>query len=303
MKYTFTFPPDFIFAVAERKLSLAREEALIQLLDDESPVVRNALVEEFQRIGEAGVILLSKVSRGGNRLLASRARVFLEKIQGPDPALEFTRFIRSVSYEIETGCLLLNRVVFPACEPAEVCMRLDAIASRARQLMLKPAAPWEKCRVINRVLFHEYGFRGNTESPDTPSNYCLPQVLLRRKGLPITLCILYQLAAQRCGLNLELVAVPGRYHVGCFLPDEPFYLDPFDRGTARSRDYLAETLISRQITPRDHYFLPATTGDVLCQCCRQLARVYSITNNPRQARIFAGFVREFEEVYQRTAQP
>ena len=58
----------------------------------------------------------------------------------------------------------------------------------------------EKCRVINRVLFHDYGFRGNHEDYTDPLNSFLDQVLARKKGLPITLGMVYLLVAGRLGL-------------------------------------------------------------------------------------------------------
>ena len=45
------------------------------------------------------------------------------------------------------------------------------------------------CEVINRVVFHEYGFRGARENFENPENSFLHRVLDRREGLPISLCV------------------------------------------------------------------------------------------------------------------
>src|SRR5438105_11705921 len=46
---------------------------------------------------------------------------------------------------------------------------------------------------LHDFLFDEMGFRGNTEDYYNPSNSYLPAVLQMRRGLPITLSLLYKL--------------------------------------------------------------------------------------------------------------
>lgn len=268
----------------------------MNLLDDESPVVQAALLEEFRRRGGTGLELLREISGGGNRILAAQARAFLEKLESPDAIEAFVRFIESLHYELETGCLLLGRTYDADCDTAEVCMSLDAIAARVRELTVQPVGPLEQCRILNRVLFHEYGFRGNSESFDDPRNSFLPQVMNRRRGIPITLCILYLLVAQRCDLQLEPVGMPGRFLVGFFSGSESFYVDAYERGTIRRREELYELLLENHITPRDDFFAPAPVSEVLCRCCRNLVHQYQARGEFERAETFQRFVRTFEEV-------
>lgn len=287
----------------ERVLDHKREEAIIRLLDDDSPVVQAALKEEFKRLDDAGIALLRKLARSRNRIVAAQARDFLEELQGPNTIKRFRAFIRSLNYELETGCLLLNRTVYPEVDVAETCMEIDAIAARCRELMVLPSSPWEKCKILNRVLFHEYGFRGNTENFDDPLNSFMAQVLERRKGIPITLSILYILVAQRCGLDLEPIGMPGRFMVGCFLEERPFYIDAYERGGVRTAEELKEILRRNNLKARPSFLAPSSVGDVLKRCCQNLVRQYSMKNNPSKAKLFASFVREFEVTYSKHANP
>ena len=82
--------------------------------------------------------------------------------------------------------------------------------------------PLEICSVMNRVLFHEYGFRGAGKDFENPQNSFLHRVLERRKGLPITLSVIYILIARRLGFDLEPIGLPGRFMVGCFSDERPF---------------------------------------------------------------------------------
>lgn len=287
--------------VAERKISARREQAIIQLLDDDSPLVREAVVMELRRLGSLGRALLRNVMRGGNRILTSYAREYLEDLQDPDTVTDFIRFIRSLNYELETGFLMLNRTIYPEFEPAESCMRLDAIAARCRELMVMPNSAIEKCRVINRVLFHEYGFRGDIDNLNDPRNSFLSEVLVRQRGRPISLSIIYILVAQRCDLDLAPVGMRGRFLVGCFLTEEPFFIDPFERGALRSVDELRDVLRKNKLDFCPSQLSPSPVGEVLSRCCSNIVRQLTYNNRPEQASLFSGFVHEFEAAYRRYA--
>src|SRR5262245_35519682 len=62
-----------------------------------------------------------------------------------------------------------------------------------------------KARVTGlcRYLFHEMGFRGNTQQYYDPRNSYLNQVLDRRTGIPITLATVAVAVARRAGLEAD----------------------------------------------------------------------------------------------------
>ena len=61
------------------------------------------------------------------------------------------------------------------------------------------------------MLFHEWGFRGNVEQYTDPLNSFIDKVLARRKGIPISLSVLYLLVSERLGMPLEPVGLPGPF--------------------------------------------------------------------------------------------
>lgn len=282
-------------------LSVAQREAFLSLLDDTSPAVRRALLVHFERLGPAAAPFLEAVSRGSNRVLARHATWFLDELKFSDPVAEFRGFIRSLNYELESGALLLARTVAPDLNAGDCCKALDEIASRCRELIADPASPREKCRVLNRVLFHEWGFHGNVEHYTDPRNSFLDQVLARRTGIPISLSIVYLLVAERIGLNLEPVGLPGHFIVGCFADDLPFFVDPFDRGVFRDADEIFDLLRANNITPKASDLSPTPVREVLCRSCRNLVNHYTAAGETERAKLFANFVEEFEGTYEKHA--
>jgi regulator of sirC expression with transglutaminase-like and TPR domain len=283
--------------------SLGSREAVLALLDDPSPAVRKSLLAYFSAQGEPARLFLEALAKDGGRLLSTHARGYLEELKFTDPAAEFREFIRSLNYELETGALLLARTVFPDLDIGLSCQRLDDLAARCRELTAEPLSVREKCRIINRVLFHENGYHGNHEHYTDPLNSFLPVVLDRRKGIPLSLSIVYLLVAQRLGIDLEPVALPGHFMVGCYLEDAPLFIDPFDKGVFRSPEEVFAFLKAGAHQPTVADLAPTTVREVLCRNCRNLANHYTEAGDVDRAKLFAGFVEEFESTYERHAQP
>jgi regulator of sirC expression with transglutaminase-like and TPR domain len=282
----------------------ATADALRALLDDPTPRVREGLLEEFRRLGDSGLSFLrATADDGGAPALAPHARHFLRELGGEDTVGLFLEFIRSFHYELETGMLFLERTVFPGVGPADTHGFLDGAAARCRQLLLTPSTIREKCLVLNRVLFHEYGFRGEAENYHDPRNSFLNQVIRRRRGIPLTLSVLYILVAQRCGIELEPIGLPGRFMAGCYSGDEPFFIDAYERGAFRTEDDARAYFRQLELPFDPTVLMPSPVGEVLTRCCRNLVNQYTAARDHAKAKLFAEFVHEFELAYRRHAEP
>ena len=284
------------------RLTVAEKEALISLLDDPSPAVHQALIAQFTRLGAEGSELLCAIANSTNRIASLAAGEYLRELKYSDPAADFRKFIHSLNYELETGMLLLNRTVNPALDVAGICTQLDALAARCRKLTPASRSLREQCRGLNRVLFEELGLRGNEENYTDPNNSLLDQVLSRHLGIPLSLSVVYLLVAQRLGLELEPVGVPGHFLVGCYEPEGPFYLDAFNQGQFLTPDDIFARLRSQQRMPQLSDLAPTPVREVLSRCCRHLAKHYTAAGDTAHARLFAGFVADFEAAYERHAQ-
>ena len=244
----------------------SERKALAALLDDPSPAVRQALRARFSERGPASADFLQELARQSDPERARHAAQYLRELNLTDPVGEFRDFIRSLNYELETGALLLSRTVNPALDVGACCLQLEAMAARCRELIAEPATAREKCRVLNRVLFHEHGLRGNSDNYADPLNSFLDQVLIRRKGIPISLSIVYLLVAERIGLQLEPVGLPGHFMVGCFEETVPFFIDAFNAGLLLSAEEVFELLKEIAIDASIIDLAPTPVREVLGRC-------------------------------------
>lgn len=289
--------------VSEDCFTKGRISAILRLLDDESEVVRRGIVAELERHPEEGGVFLREVSEGEEENLAGAARSLLEQLGWADGVKPFLEFIRSLKYELETGWLLLDRVAYPTLDVSGTLAFLDEVAGRCRELLTPPNSARERCMIMNRVFFHEYGFHGAAKDFNAPENSFLHKVIERRRGLPIALSALYLLVARRMDFELEPIGLPGRFMVGCFADERPFYVDAWSGGRLREAGEL-EAFLNLEGVPAEECsgaLLPVTAAETLIRACRNLVFQYEEAGDATNAKLFGGFVREFQDVLRREA--
>jgi regulator of sirC expression with transglutaminase-like and TPR domain len=140
------------------------------------------------------------------------------------------------------AALLLAKDEYPTLDIDDYLGRLDDLASRVRARLSANANVEETLVTMNQVLFDEFGFAGNTDDYYDPRNSFLNDVLDRKLGIPITLCILYMETAHRLGLDLEGVSFPGHFLVKFSTAEGELVLDPFSGGMPVSEEELVERL-------------------------------------------------------------
>lgn len=120
---------------------------------------------------------------------------------------------------------------------ADIVTRLSEIGAGVRDGKTRAA-------LLSRVLADEFDFLGDRETYDDPQNADLIRVIDRRKGLPVSLSILYVAVARRMGWTADALDVPG--HVLVLIGDDsrPIVIDPFRGGIAVEAAELAQLVAS-----------------------------------------------------------
>ena len=131
--------------------------------------------------------------------------------------------------------------VEPRLDVQGVMAQIDALAVKLKQRIAADAAPLQRLRVLNRFFFRELGFAGNVNDYYTPDNSYLHRVLDTRRGIPISLALIYIEIAQQIGLEARGVSFPGHFLIKLKMPQGEVVIDPFN-GRSLSRDDLVERI-------------------------------------------------------------
>ena len=170
----------------------------------------------------------------------------------------------------------------PGLDVQAVLADVDALALRLKGRLPPDAPVLHKLRSLNRYFFEELGFAGNVNDYHDPANSYVPDVLTRRRGIPITLALLYMEIAGQIGLHSEGVSFPGHFLVKMRLPQGEVVIDPFT-GQSLSRSDLEERLdLVRQAgAMRDAFDVPlglflqaAGPRDIIGRMLRNLQQIH-----------------------------
>ena len=129
------------------------------------------------------------------------------------------------------GALILAAEVRPEVDIQRGLETLAELAERVRPLVEAAKTPSEAVTKLNHCLFELERFRGNQERYDDPRNNFLDEVLESRRGLPITLSVLYVEIARRLGHEAYGIGFPGHFLAKVVgiedIPDREMIVDPF----------------------------------------------------------------------------
>lgn len=170
----------------------------------------------------------------------------------------------------------------PGLDVQAVLAQVDELGARLRRRIPADAAPLQRLRLLNRFFFQELGFAGNVNNYYDRRNSLLPAVLDSRRGIPITLAVLYIELAAAAGLKAQGISFPGHFLVKVTMPRGEVVIDPFS-GQSLSREELEERLLPfRQQqgalgddeVPLGLFLQPATGRELVARMLRNLKEIH-----------------------------
>ena len=171
---------------------------------------------------------------------------------------------------------------FPDLDVQQVLGDVDQLLARLKRRLPADAAPLQRLRLLNQFFFQDMGFGGNVNHYHDPDNSHLNVVMRTRRGIPITLAVLWLELAQGMGLKAMGINFPGHFMVKVNLPNGQVVIDPFT-GQSLSREDLAERLepykrrnglVDDFDVPVGLYLQAATPRDILARLLRNLKEIH-----------------------------
>ena len=133
------------------------------------------------------------------------------------PRDEFARLAALPDGEIDLAeaALWIAAEEYPQLDVAGYLEKLAALSEKLALDWPRDADLARRVQRLNRFLFAEQGLRGNTSNFYDPRNSYLNEVIDRKLGIPITLCILYIAVGRRLGLDVRGISFPGHFLAKC----------------------------------------------------------------------------------------
>jgi regulator of sirC expression with transglutaminase-like and TPR domain len=165
---------------------------------------------------------------------------------------------------------------YPDLDPSYWLHRLDEHAASV-EIRARGGDGADFLQSLHSYLIDDLGFRGNREAYYDPRNSCLNFVLEERRGIPITLSLLYIEIGRRLHREVRGISLPGHFLVEFRHGNFSVYIDPYHAGRFLTRQDCLEVAAQAaqvQLTADDPLFRGATKRQILLRMLNNLRGVY-----------------------------
>ncbi|BFU89428.1 MAG: hypothetical protein NTAFB01_06150 [Nitrospira sp.] len=250
--------------------------ALIRLLSDEDDRIVRTISGRLIDIGPSAVPLLQEAEIEQPEM-ADRIASVLEEIRGSklEDELASLAALSDDAMSLEAGAFLIARYAYPTLDVARYHEQLDTMADEVRARIGHRASGEEAVNSLNRYLFTEQGFKGNTKNYYEVENSYLNCVMDRRVGIPISLSAVYLLIGQRLALPLFGIGMPGHFLVKYESDRYKIFVDCFNGGALLTEKNCARFLTEAGYGFDDKYLQKSPVRAILSRMIKNLLAIYS----------------------------
>jgi hypothetical protein len=257
-------------------LTASEIDALLRLLDDDTPVVRERVAERLASSGGD----LSGWFAGHPRELTAAESELLAGMLRPAKRDTLVRQWQTALADAPTtvdfdwprvesmlGCV--SEFLHDGITPREpLAAALDGLAAAAR---VEGVA---EVMGLRKFLFEKLAFNGNQEGYHDPHNCDLAWSVSGRKSNPIGLCLIFILVGRRLDLVVEGVAFPGHFLSRIHPEGVPLIVDCFNHGQILFQDILLEPESDLTRQQRGMLRKTASPGTMLVRVLNNLASAF-----------------------------
>lgn len=184
------------------------------------------------------------------------------------------------SLPLTEAALALGQDAYPDLDIQGALAEIDALVLRLKRRIPEQISAVQKLNLLNRFFFRELGFSSNRNDYYDPENSFLNVVLHKRRGIAVSLAVLYIEMAQQLGLTVNGVSFPGHFLLRAQIPAGEVVLDP-TTGASLSEAQLMEMLEPYISRARESIgstlralLQPASSREIMARMLRNLKIVY-----------------------------
>ncbi len=188
--------------------------------------------------------------------------------------------------ELDRGALLIAKSIQPEIDIDHYLHLIDLMAEHVALRTRGLTDPRHIIRELNRYLFDDEKFKGNTDTYYDPRNSFLNEVLDRRVGIPVALSILYMELARRLEFKLEGVGLPGHFIIRHTQGGEELFIDPFNQGALLTEEDCRrrlEGLYGDKVPFDRRYLQPVARKRILTRMLNNLKAIFLHAQDPLSA--------------------
>lgn len=155
--------------------------------------------------------------------------------------------------------------------------RIDQFSQELKPRLVGVSYPMKQVQVINQYLYQEQKFQGNQANYYDPRNSLITDVLDSRRGIPISLAVIYLILSDRVGIPFDGINFPGHFLIKPRSPQLEILVDPFFGGEILFEQDCAqrlEQIYDQQLQLQPEFLLPVGVREILQRILINLKMIY-----------------------------
>lgn len=201
----------------------------------------------------------------------------------PTPLDYFALLVKSdVDFPLLEAAIAVAQDEYEDLDVQQVLGTVDQMIAKLQRKIPADAAPLHRLHILNRFFYLELGFAGNVNDYYAPDNSYINAVLKTRKGLPITLAVIWLELANSIDLKVTGVNFPGHFLIKIALPQGQVIMDPLDASSLSGQELASRLepfhknlgLEGDFEVPFGLYLQDATPRDIVIRLLRNLKEIY-----------------------------
>lgn len=208
-------------------MSTSKLQYMLQLIDDDSHIVREEIIKELKKYGSS---LENDLKEFSNILNPDRMKILQPLIDDNRREWLLSRWNDLYKFDndfeiLEYSLNLISIYLYGINTTYDLTNMLDELTEE-----FKNKIPYGDELDLATFLFQEKKIQGAKDDYYNPFNSNLIYTIREKKGLPITLAAIYMLIGYRLGFQIKGCNFPGHFLAKIEIDDEIILVDCYNKG-------------------------------------------------------------------------
>ncbi|MBI1804326.1 MAG: hypothetical protein HY033_06425 [Ignavibacteriae bacterium] len=267
---------------------------LLQLLDDDSPVVREMVLRELASFGSTLDRELKQQGVRSSDALRQQIHILLGDRRRNHLTTAWPEWfgVSDDKEKLEAALGLLADFLSERDDTPSVKSLLDKLAQE-----YESSNDTKNTKSLAHFLFNVKHLRGANEADYyNPQNTNLAYVIRERSGIPISLASIYILVGHRLGLSIEGCNFPGHFLAFASEEGQTFIVDCFKGGRFLKLDDFTRLDRAARVSARDILQLQCNAETIVARVLRNLVNAYQRCGDEGNRKLMSRLLESFESI-------
>ena len=271
--------------------------ALIQLLEDPDENIFHHVYQQLLAYGKKVIPILETSWELDVKNIEHQHRIeqLIHEIQFTETQTKLINWKKTEEKDLIEAWIIITNWKYPGINKEIIKDKIDAIKQDVWLEINEQQTAYEKVKILNKIFFNYYKFKGNNQNYHSPLNSFINTVLETKQGNPLSLSIIYSYIAQKLNIPIYGVNLPNHFvlayidenKVNNLIGNETnsgvlFYINAFSNGAILYEDDIRTFLSQLKIKEHNSYYEPCANTLIIQRMIINLIASYQSLGNKEQ---------------------